>query len=344
LIATRQPANLIGWLVLLTGFIVALAVACSFYVAWYTVDPASVPGAPFALELMNGCWLLLVGVVLPRLLIIFPDGRLPSPRWRVVDWLQLLIAGMIVILLVTPGDLDSGTGIENPFGIAGLEDIGMFIYRFGLPLVVAAAVAGFLSLIVRFRRSRGPERSQLKWIAWAGAIFALGTLADAILPPIAPWSDPITYLVWVTGFVLLPVAIGIAVLRYRLYEIDRLISRTIAYGVVTVLLGLVFVGAVLALGTVLASFTAGDTLAVAGSTLAVAALFQPLRRRVQTAVDRRFDRDRYDGERLVAAFGERLRNQTDLRAVRDDLVDVIESSLHPDDIAVWLRGPVVSDG
>jgi hypothetical protein len=207
-----------------------------------------------------------------------------------------------------------------------------------LDLIVNALVlvAG-ASLVVRFRRSEGIERAQLKWVALAGVLAGISLIGYTAFAPIAPWLNPITYAIGGAAACLVPIAIGIAVLRYRLYEIDRLISRTIGWAIVTGLLGAAFVVLVLGLTSVLGRVTGGDTLAVASSTLVVAALFSPVRSRVQGAVDRRFDRSHYDGEQLVAAFGERLRDEVDLATITTEVLTTVDAAVRPSPVGLWLR-------
>jgi hypothetical protein len=277
------------------------------------------------------------------LLLFFPDGRLPSRRWRPIPW----IAAVSAVLMLVPsaiatwpyrGFLLTGGSAESagPSALATadlLQGVGLL-----LSLVVAAAGAG--ALISRFRRSVGMEHQQIK-------LFAAAAIAEmAVLLPMAVGTiqlpPPVDALVAIIVTPLIPIAVGVAILRYRLYDIDRIVSRTVSYGAVTGILALVFLGTILVSQTVLASFFRGGSVAVAASTLVVAALFQPLRRRVQLVVDRRFNRSRYDAERTVAAFAGRLRDEVELDPLRADLLETVAGTFAPSGLAVWLRdrGPV----
>jgi hypothetical protein len=209
----------------------------------------------------------------------------------------------------------------------------------GSQITLVFTTIGVGSMVVRLRQARGVERAQLRWLVWSMAFivvgFIIGLVGDALF---VNGLDGAVWLPAIVAFALPPLAIGIAVLRYRLYEIDRLISRTIAYGLLTLLLGSLFVAVILALQALVAPFTGSNELAVAGSTLLVAALFQPLRRRVQRVVDRRFNRSRYDAERTVAALATRLRDEVDLDAVRADLLATVDATLEPASASLWLRG------
>jgi hypothetical protein len=264
-----------------------------------------------------------------------PDGRPPSPRWRPVAWLAGAgAAAFVALAAVQPTiELDDGHVVDNPVGVAAVGDpeqgaVGLVLTS-ALGLLVVAAV---VSLVVRFRRSRGEERLQLKWFTYAAALLPVILLGD-LLP------DAANSVLFAVGISLLPVAAGVAILRYRLYDIDRLINRALVYGLVTALLGGVYAGLVLLAGQLFGDL--GDrppSWAVAGATLAVAALFQPARRRVQALVDRRFNRARYDAAHTVDAFSARLRDQVDLDTVAAELLGVVDQTVQPASASLWLRG------
>ena len=281
----------------------------------------------------------------PLLALLFPTGRLPGPRWR---WPVRAIVAAIAVpsmgWLVHPGTI-SGSVVDNPFGVSGFPGseafwtIGPALYVASLPVALLLAVA---AVIVRFRRSDGVERAQLKW--FVAAVFAVGTLLTLALVDggldvglYAGTSPTIFDLLAVASLSLPPIAVGVAILRYRLFEIDRIISRTLSWALVTGLLGAAFVGIVVGLQALSANVTGGNTLAVAASTLIVAALFQPLRGRVQGVVDRRFNRARYDAQRTTDAFAEQLRDEVDLARLRVALVETVEESVRPVSASVWLR-------
>jgi drug/metabolite transporter (DMT)-like permease len=241
---------------------------------------------------------------------------------------------------VRPGELAAGTELVNPFGIAGWPGILQAFVEL-IPLEMVALLAlGAAAVITRYRRGDRIERLQIRWLASAVMVIAVGLTATVLSFGLGNDNPPIresTTLIAYAGILLMPVAIGIAVLRYRLFEIDRIISRTIAWAVVTGVLGVVFAATVVGLQTVLNNVTQGETLAVAGSTFVAFAVFQPVRRRVQSVVDRRFNRARYDAERTATAFAGRQRDQTNIAGLRVDLVGTIDAALHPQAVGVWIR-------
>jgi hypothetical protein len=278
----------------------------------------------------------LLALALICLPLLFPDGRLPSPRWR---WLALLVAASIAIPVLAGAFRETLTGqeipyqIANPIGIAGAPDVEDSALLFGL--LIAGLVIGLTgavaAVIVRFRRSRGNERQQLKWFLYAVAFYPL-----LLLPEQVPVVGEL-----VLGFVLLllPTAVGVAVLRYRLYDIDVVIRKTLVYTVLTVLLALVYFGAVILLQSLFGRLAGVEqsTLAVVISTLAIAALFTPLRRRVQDWIDRRFYRKKYDAQQVLAQFAQTARNETDLDALTAELTRVVQETLQPEHVSIWLK-------
>jgi hypothetical protein len=331
-VVTRDVRNSVGWILWVQPTLIALSGAGVAY-AQISVQRygASLPGT--ALLGWAGSSSLVLFILLTALVIpmLFPNGRLRSRRWRPVAALvtlatTLTMTGMMFV------DQPVLPGLPNPFGIPGAEavlelasQVGAASTLLSLPLVVA-------SVVVRFRRGSGVEREQVKW-------FAIGFLVPAILL-LAALALQAVELLWVGAVASLgaiPITIGIAILRYHLYEIDRIISRTIGWALVTGMLVVVFAAFVVTLQAVLAPVTKENTLAVAASTLIAFALFQPLRRRVQRAVDRRFDRARYDGERIVAAFAGRLRDQVDLGSLEEEMARVAHEAVRPSGTAVWLR-------
>jgi hypothetical protein len=266
--------------------------------------------------------------------LLFPDGRLPSHRWRPVLWLAgATTAAAIALEAARPTlDLGGGRNVGNPIGTAAAANpmwstVGDVVEDL-LGVLVVVAVA---SLVVRFRRSHGDERLQLKWFTYGAALLPL-TFLDSLLP------DPVSNLFFAAVVACLPVGAGIAILRYRLYEIDRLLNRTLVYGLLTALLAGVYAGLVLLLGRLFGELGGRPpSWAVAGATLAVATLFQPARRRIQQAVDRRFNRRRYDAARTVEAFSARLRDQVDLATLSSELLAVVNQTVQPTSAALWLR-------
>jgi len=247
----------------------------------------------------------------------------------------------VLAFAVRPGPLDDELTIPNPFGISGpIGDLARAVTDVFVWPLVTLALASFTALVTRFVRARGDERQQLKWVAYAATIMAVGMAAGLVVGLAEKGDDPaFSWLFHVTllGLGLIPVAAGIGILRYRLYDLDLLINRTLVYAALSATLAAVYIGLVIALQGVLSGFTGGNSLAVAASTLAVAALFQPVRRRIQNAVDRRFYRSRYDAQRTLAAFSSRLRHEVDLAHLTDELRGVVAETLQPASVSVWLR-------
>lgn len=328
LVASRAPRNPIGWLLSFVGLFATITLFASQYAAFATTTAAgSLPGPGVAIWLSLWLWMGMFASMLYTVLL-FPSGRLPSPRWRPASWIAGLVLGLVAIIFAfgAPATLDP-LPLPNPLRITALAPLyevveagfGLFVALFGL------AVA---SLVVRFRRSRGVERQQLKWIVAAGVMMFVTFAAGLV------WESD---LAWIAAVLALPASIGVAVLRYRLYDIDVLINRALVYGALSASLLATYFGSVLALSALLRPLAGSSDLAVAGSTLAVVALSAPLRRRIQSTVDRRFYRSRYDAVRTVDAFGARLRDQVDLDDLRADLLDIVDETLRPAHASMWLR-------
>ena len=321
LLAIRVPSNAVGWLLIASALCLGLeTLGAGFGQLSLSVSGGSWPGTAVAGWLYSNLLAIPVLIITVGIPLIFPDGRLLSARWR---WLVVLlvVSGVAQFMhAFRPGPISDMT-VENPFGIAGIEPFLDAFDQLPDAACVFFFLGGITSVVIRYRRGSSVERQQLKWLIAATA-FAVSAWCLVIVGRVigAPVVTTIGWLGGVLAFALLPVAIGIAVLRYRLYEIDRIVSRTIAWAVVTGALVSVFAAGVVALQAVLARVTQGETVAVAVSTLVAAALFQPLRRRVQRAVDRRFDRATYDARRTVEAFAERLRDEVALDAVVADLM------------------------
>jgi hypothetical protein len=336
-LASRVPWNPIGWLLWAGGCLLVVGSG------WSWALPATVPAAAWLVLAANTVWpaaIVMIGIFIP---LLFPTGRLPSRRWRAVVGVTIVCAALATVHIAlspfAPGSAPAG--VTNPLAVARppwaldtaniLADLGALVC---FPLAAA-------SVAVRYRRASGVERAQLRWLVAAVAFVGPG-LAVGVATSGATTGLPllITNVAWslaLLGLVLLPVAIGVAILRYHLYDIDRIVSRTIAYSTVTVVLAGVFVIGILTLQAVLAPLTGGSTVAVAGSTLLVLALAQPLTRRIRRAVDRRFDRSRYDAERTVAALAARLRDETDLERLDHEIEAAIRSSLAPTRVVIWTR-------
>ena len=341
-LAIVRPRNTIGWLLLAAGFSFTAWIFAGEYAARAVYLDWPLPGyrvADWLFPVFSLLGPLFIGFWIP---LLFPDGRLPGPRWRPVAY------GMLVmtvfgsgVALVTEADEEFGRLLPNPTAIGGTaEEVLEAVNGAATVLLLVFLGLAIASVIVRFRRSRAVERQQMKWfLAAIGLVFASMIAMTAFYFLGLQDLSNASYFVFNAVIGIIPIAIGIAVLRYRLYEIDRLISRTIGWALVTGLLVGAFALLVLGSSAVLEPLTGGNTLAVAGSTLVVALLFNPLRTRVQGAVDRRFDRSRYDGERTLVAFGDRLRDEVDLETIRADMLATVESSVRPSRVGLWLRTP-----
>jgi len=341
-VVTAQPGNVAGWLIWLQPTLIALSGAGSGY-AVLSVESygGHLPGTALLVWASGLGLLLFIGIGLLIEPLVFPDGRLPSRRWRPAMVIAIAATAGICVgsgEIFTPGPMAGFPTVVNPFGLPMGQAITDLVTPVAILLVFVAMILAVTAVVVRFRRGSPTERQQAKWFAAGVAVPALLlALALALGPFVADAT-----VVWVASIAalgLIPVSIGIAILRYRLYEIDRIISRTVGWAVVTGLLVGVFALAVIALQAVLAGVTQGQTLAVAGSTLVAFALFQPLRRRVQRAVDRRFDRTRITAADVQDGFGRFLRSEIDLARIGDALVASAGGELRPDRAALWLRNP-----
>jgi len=334
-VARNQPGNAIGWLLLGTSLWLLLIVDAGSYATFvYRHGHEGLPLiAPVALMLSQLFTSVLI--TFPLMILLFPDGRLPSPRWRWATWiyLALVTAATLSVAAVAISVIARHRGVLLADGmLAPIEHPAggtAFLNPMGHAYIITVAVFWLCAVgtqVVSWRRSSGERRQQLKWLASGAAVCGASGIS-AVATSSAIWE------VLIVGFAALPVSIGVGILKYRLYEIDRIISRTLGYAIVTGLLVGVYAGLVL-LATHVVSIT--TPVAVAGSTLAAAALFNPLRKRVQRAVDRRFNRARYDADKTVAIFAARLKNAVDLDAVRDDLAGVVHQALEPAHISVWI--------
>jgi hypothetical protein len=341
LLFARRPGNRIGWLLLTAG----LSSSGFHFGAGYFEYGHGLPGRLLVIWIASWLWALAL-VALMLLLLLYPTGRLVSRGWRPVAWAAW--AWGILAVAVSAVSPVLGPGPEaNPIrlrGVAGelFVDIYGLIESAGVVTLVLLLFASLVSLVVRFLRSRGVERQQLKWLVFAASLAAVTTFAL----PLYWWSGGL--LSWLSVWVI-PVAIGLAVLRYRLYDIDRLINRTLVYGLLSATLGLGYLAMVyllntLVFGNVLDPANRQSSLAVAASTLAVAAVFQPARRRIQKLVDRRFNRRRYDAAKTIDAFNVRLRDQVDLDTLTTELLAVVDHTVEPTAVSLWLRPHVTPTG
>jgi hypothetical protein len=346
IIEWQRPGHAIGRLMMIAGPMYAIAST-----GWTTIDQLRPLIDPMAYGFFTWTVLLLswsgMALIIGWIPLLFPTGELPGPRWRAPAALTLTLLGVGLFGLALRPGVFAGSDVVNPFGVEWWPVI-LQPFVDAIPLaVLASLVLGVAAVITRYRRGDRIVRLQIRWFVTAVALLPLSGVAILIEIAVrnaggagadAP-NALITVLVSYAVVLALPIAIGIAVTRYRLYEIDRVISRTIGWALVTGVLVFVFGGTVIGLQAVLTRVTQGQTLAVAASTLIAFALFQPVRRRVQRLVDRRFDRARYDGDRTAAAFAERLREQVDLAGLEADFAGVVDVALRPTTVGVWIRRP-----
>jgi hypothetical protein len=337
-LASRRPRHPVGWLLLALGLsVVASGVAQGYADYGLLARPGSLPGARWVAQYDDVsfiAWPALVGFIL----LLTPTGSLPSPRWR---WWAIVTAALPVVfllgLLLSAGLLGGpDESVTSPLAVPGLAGLVLVASIAALIFSQLAVLVDVASLAMRFRRARGVERQQLRWVAVAAGLLAVAVVATVIGALTGHSAVP----EWTSGLfvALLPVATGAAILRYRLYDLDRIISRTLAYGLLTVLLGGGYAAVVLGLGQRLGGRQ--SSLVVAGATLAVAAVFQPARRRIQALVDRRFNRRRYDAVETIQAFSERLHQQVDLTTLTAELLAVADRTVEPTMVSLWLRPPM----
>jgi hypothetical protein len=348
LIASNRPKNPIGWICLAVGIFWMLANLSSSY-GMYGLRVASPGSVPFPAAIGSvGEWMWAPAVGLGIcLILLFPDGRLPSRRWRLLAWLSgaaifLVSAGFAL----SPGPMEGLLGIRNPFGLEEYPWIadaaqGVILLLF---LCILASAA---SLVLRFLRSGGEEREQIKWLAFAASILGLVGFSSFVIPGIIVpdatgganrlWENLLEDAVTLS-FAGVPVAVGVAVLKYRLYDIEVVINRTLVYGTLTATLVALYFGGIVVLQRVFVFLTGQkSTLAVVASTLLIAALFNPLRRRIQSFIDRSFYRRKYDARKTLEAFSAKLRDETDLESLNNDLVGVVRETMQPAHVSLWLR-------
>jgi len=336
-LVSRVPGHPVGWLLLGSAVAYALGSVVSSYIEASATVSGGLPLSPLVVWAGNISYGIGAGICATWLLLVFPDGQLPSSRWRPVAWL----AGIALTALLVGGSLGpdpfEDTPVSNPVTLDPDSPVLLVLEGGGFYLFAACILASVASLVVRFRRARGVERQQLKWVASSAAVVGIvlaGTSVLEIANGPAELSDDVENGAITLALALLPVSIGVAILRYRLYEIDRLISRTVSYALLTALL-LGMYAAVAVLPTLV--FQVRSDLLVAAATLLAAAAFGPLRRRVQRAVDRRFNRSRYDAERVARRFAGRLRDDVDLDALIDDMRLAVTSTVQPAHLSVWVR-------
>jgi hypothetical protein len=358
LIASKRPANPIGWLCLTVGLLWTLAMLSGSYAVYglRVVSPGSVPYPAAIGSLGEWAGPTAVGLLGTYLLLLFPDGRLPSRRWRPLAWLSgAVLALNVIVTTLAPGTLSDLRDVSNPFGLeqyawmTGARDAVSLL----LPLCMLASA---MSLVLRYRRSPQEVREQIKWLAFAASVVAFGVSTAVIagtffVPDDTGGTDPL----WANlledtitlSFAAIPVAVGFAVLKYRLYDIEVIINRALVYGFLTATLALLYFSGVTATQATFHALTGQEQqsqLAIVVSTLLIAALFNPLRGRIQSLIDRRFYRRKYDARKTLEAFSAKLRNETDLEALNNDLVGVVRETMQPVHVSLWLRPDTVSKG
>ena len=342
LVAANRPENLIGWIFCAAALFQGLTNFGYEYATYALLTrPGSLPLAVVMSWFGNWIWAPGLGLILVFLPLLFPDGRLPSRHWRWVGWLGGASIGMIAVLAAVLLWPERGPALlkapvneeEGPQWI-----LDLLVEAVAFPLMLLAGLAAVISLFARFRRARGDERQQIKWFAYAAALTLLWTFLVEGIPDPNPVFEAATAVVGVLVIPSIPIAAGVAIFRYRLYDIDRIINRTLVYAALTGILVVVYVGGVVALQTLFRSLTGGEsTLAVVASTLAIATLFNPLRRGIQTFIDRRFYRRKYDARETLAAFSARLRDETDLETLAGDLMTVVGETVQPAHVSLWMR-------
>ena len=337
LVASHRPGNPVGWLFLGGALIQALRELTAQYAVYgIQTDPGSLPWARTSAGFSNS--VEIVGPVLLFVLVplYFPTGRPVSRRWGLVAWLALgALPPMIFLGIVSPAEAVYGTGIQNPWTVEALRPVAQTVRPIGFAYYIGLIFASAASLLVRLWRSRGEERQQVKWLAFAASFIPVWFLTNAPIERAAPGLFAVVDALVIAG---VPVAAGIAILRYRLYDIDVIINRALVYAVLTAALALVYFGGVASLQLVLRPLTGGESqLAIVASTLIIAALFSPLRRRIQGFIDRRFYRKKYDARETLETFSAKLRDETDLETLSGELVGVVRETIEPEHASLWLR-------
>jgi hypothetical protein len=329
-----RPANPLGRILCTMGLTMGVAALLGQYSDYaLRTNPGSVPGGVLAAWLQSFFWFPVIGLV-PLLLLLVPDGSLPSPRWRPVAWVPAAAIALVILAgAFSPGPIgaDPRPGApQNPVGIEPARQVLEVAAAVGFLVIPAVTVIALLALVLRFQRAQGVERQQLKWFTYGAFLLVVGLAALLV-----PLSEAVAKAILAAGVGCFTAGVAVAVLRYGLYEIDVIVNRTLVYGLLTVLLGLGYAGAVL-IGGQLAGQERSN-LVVAGSTLAVAAAFQPARRRVQAGVDRRFNRRKYDAAKTIEGFSARLREQVDLDTLSAELLAVVDQTMQPATASLWLR-------
>lgn len=345
LIASRFPDNAVGWLFSVIGLGLAVSILAQDYaIRALVAAPGSLPAGEYMAWL--GSWLPAAGGLVSLLMLLFPNGRLPSRRWRPVAWLA--VADVVALTIATavataPPGREDLLGFNGPSGTQTGLAIAVLAVSLLVAMIVSVALAG--AMVVRLKRARGRERQQLKWFVYSAALLVLTVIGMSFVAPavlLALGFDPATldpHMITVVLFAFagIPLAAGTAILKHHLYDIDVIINRTLVYGALSATLGLAYYASIVLLQTAVSDQFADSQMVVAGSTLAVAVLFRPLRTRIQEQVDRRFNRRKYDAEKIIEAFSFKLREEVDLDRLSRYLVDAVEETMEPRRVSLWLR-------
>jgi hypothetical protein len=344
LIVSRQPRNMIGWL--LMGPVAMVLLVGPIQNAIERLAPSDpAPTLPLLLMVWMSSWSWLL-LIFPLLYIplLFPNGRPPTPRWRWVSVAAMLWAGFFVLIATFVGRISANTSpdleFDNPIGILGeqIAELLVSAWVVGLDTLIVLCVA---ALFIRYRHANDTERNQIKWLLYAGAVFVVvyigGNVAE--VNESTSLGGNIFQVFFALSLVAIPVAIGIAILRYRLYDIDLIINRTLVYSTLTLILGLVYIGCIIVSRTLVAPLIGGSDVAIVASTLAIAALFNPLRKRIQSFIDKRFYRRKYDAAKVLGAFGTTARDETDLERLTAEMLKVVDETMQPEFVGLWLREP-----
>lgn len=337
-VVRRAPRNPIGWLLCTSAVLISLGVAAQSYAQYVYIDAH--PDASLGpLAAWASQWMTIPGFTLFAIVFLrFPNGKLLSSHWTFVERLALtgVVAGSLA-LAIRPGPLEAIPSLDNPYSIPGLRQVGDIAETVGSAIFGLLLLASILSLVLRFRRSAGVERQQLKWFVFPVALFPFLFMLSQLAGRFDNTEEEFsTFIIVMLGLLLIPIGMGVAMLRYRLYDIDVLINRTLVYGVLTLAVATVYLAFVFVLQALLPLETNSDV-AVAASTLAAAALFRPLRARLQRVVDRRFYRRKYDAGVTLGDLARRLRNEVDITTLSDDVLAVVGSTIQPMHASLWLR-------